>query len=118
MYNKIATALQGQLLNQLHLIDSDFEQLCTVATSINTELKCYNKNQIAEHDAQLAKTTTMTARTPATGLFTSAKLTSAGFLLLQQPNLMSSTLVKGSDLFPKYYNCYKTGHVAHDCLKP
>ena len=86
MYNKIATALQGQLLNQLYLIDSDFEQLCTVATSINTELKRFNKNQIAECKAQLAKTMTTTARTPAiwpaTGLFTSAKPTSAGFLLL------------------------------------
>ena len=63
MYNKIATALQGQLLNQLYLIDSNFEQLCTVATGIDTELKCFNKNQIAEHKAQLAKTTTTTART-------------------------------------------------------
>ena len=31
---------------------------------------------------------------------------------------MSSTLVKGSDPSPKCYNCYKTGHVARDCLKP
>ena len=31
---------------------------------------------------------------------------------------MSSTLVKGSDPSPKCYNCYKTGYVAHNCLKP
>jgi hypothetical protein len=54
MYDKLTTALQGQLLNQRHLLNEDFQQLCTVASGIDVELKRLNQRRAKEKEARLA----------------------------------------------------------------
>jgi hypothetical protein len=82
MYDKMTTALQGQILNQRHLLDEDFDRLCTVAIGIDAELKRLNARRNKERDARLGQINKATVPTPAARPPFLAKPTGAGFSLL------------------------------------
>jgi hypothetical protein len=129
MYDKMTTALQGQLLNQRHLLGEDFEKLCEVASGIDVELKRLNIRRNKEREARVpkpssrAQNTPFTARNPATPEPRTSKDTSAGFSLLQRPALIgplkAPAATPNQTLPPvKYFNCGEASHWVKDCTKP
>jgi Zinc knuckle len=125
MYDKMTTALQGQILNQRHTLEGDFERLCEVATGIDGELKRLTNRRIKEREARLKPSTL--AGPPSQQLSASkpafvARPTTGGFALLQKPPAAAaatSTAQKSLDLPPlRCYNCNELGHIASNCLKP
>jgi hypothetical protein len=124
MYDKMTTALQGQILNQRHLLEEDFEKLCTVAIGIDAELKRLNARRNKERDARLGQANKPTGPTPAPRPPFAAKPTGAGFSLLQRPAnpaVVSTPPVPAAPAnigTPKCYNCQELGHISRDCPKP
>jgi hypothetical protein len=122
MYDKMTTTLQGQILNQRHLLDEDFDKLCTVAIGIDAELKRLNARRTKERDARLSQANKPTpAPTPRPPFV--AKPTSAGFSLLQRPanpaTVPTPALATAADIgITKCYNCQELGHLSRDCPKP
>jgi hypothetical protein len=122
MYDKMTTALQGQILNQRHLLEEDFDKLCTVAIGIDAELKRLNARRTKERDARLSQTNKPTP-TPALRPPFVVKPTSAGFSLLQRPANPAAvpTPVPAAPVnigITKCYNCQELGHLSRDCPKP
>ena len=62
MYDKMTTALQGQILNQRHALEGDFDRLCEVATGIDGELKRLTNRRIKEKEARLKQPSTFTGQ--------------------------------------------------------
>jgi hypothetical protein len=124
MYDKMTTALQGQILNQRHLLEEDFDKLCTVAIGIDGELKRLNACRNKERDARLGQANKPTGPTLAPRPPFVAKPTGAGFSLLQRPaNLaaVSTPPVPAAPAnigAPKCYNYQELGHISRDCPKP
>jgi hypothetical protein len=63
IYDKMTTALRAQILPQRHLLGEDFEQLCTVTTGIDSELRRLNTDRKEERAAREAKFLPAPART-------------------------------------------------------
>jgi hypothetical protein len=118
LYEKLTTALQGQLLNQRHDMDKDFGKLCLKAGRIDIDLKRLNIRRNKEREARTAPpmrvrqpTTAPPMATPTQNPF--VKTVNSGFHLLQRP--AADTPKTPSDTRMTCFNCRKAGHMMADC---
>ena len=130
MYEKMTTPLQGQLLNQLHTLNGDFNELCKVVTGIDSKLRRLNARRNQEREARVSKAPTAPTRTrsspmpiprkatPAYAPGLAVKPTGTGFSLLQRPTTGPTALTASESRPLTCFNCQKPGHFASDCPEP
>lgn len=130
MYEKMTTSLQGQLLNQLHTLGGDFNELCKVVTGIDSKLKRLNARRNQERDARVIKTPPAPTRirlsptpvqptaTPTCAPGPAVKPTGTGFTLLQRPAAGPPPRTASESRPLICFNCQKPGHFASDCPEP
>jgi hypothetical protein len=128
IYDKLTTALQRQVVHQLHTMGDNFETLCMIVAGIDVELRRINARSVKEKEAALSRTLTTqtgalsrssnsnpTMRPPNTG-FTLLQRPSPALAKVTTPNTVSPAIVKTPE--PKCYNCFEPGHLSRDCAKP
>jgi Zinc knuckle len=130
MYEKMTTSLQGQLLNQLHTLDGDFNELCKVVTGIDSKLRRLNTRRNQEREARTVKalpapTRTRPSLTPvqpkATPVYAPRpiiKPTGTGVSLLQRPITGPAPPTASESRPLTCFNCQRPGHFASDCPEP
>lgn len=139
MYDKLTIGLQGQLLNQRHLLGEDFQKLCTVASGIDVELKRLNQRRNQEKEARTAATQgtrpggsrqpspfVPARREPPKPPGTSQGISSGtlpppgAFVPLQRPgNSFNRQPGLTAPTQPiKCFNCSEAGHISKECTKP
>jgi hypothetical protein len=137
MYDKLTLGLQGQLLNQRHLLEEDFQKLCNVASGIDVELKRLNQRRVQDKEARLASTAPRPGGSRQPGSFVPIKREapkvpgtfpgtlssgSGNFAPLQRPG---GSLTRQPGILPiaptqpiKCFNCGEPGHISKECTKP
>ena len=130
MYEKMTTSLQGQLLNQLHTLNGDFNELCKVVTGIDSKLRRLNVRRNQEREARVTRAPPAPTRarppltpvqpkaTPACAPVPAAKPTGTGFSLLQRPTAGPAPSTASEPRPLICFNCQKPGHFASDCPEP